>query len=48
MEKASWNRLFAEWFLYGKGLFAKGILYGKGFLQRAFFMEKAPPGTDSV
>jgi len=41
MEKASWNRLCVEWFLYGKGLFVKGIIYGKGSLQTAVFMEKA-------
>ena len=27
---SGWNRLFAEWFLYGKGLFVKGVPYGKG------------------
>ena len=35
MEKApckglSWNRLFVEWFPYGKGLFVEWFLYGKG------------------
>jgi hypothetical protein len=27
MENASWNRLFVEWFPYGKGIFVKGIPY---------------------
>ena len=33
------NRLFVEWFPYGKGLFVKGIPYWKGYLQMDFFMK---------
>ena len=39
-----WNRLFVDWFIYGKGLLAMGFLYGKGSM---LFVTEFPFGTGS-